>query len=321
MTIPMFGYLRLSLVGDRRCEIVDEFEALARLQGGSVHGRVFFEKGSPVQLLWSLVRQADDELDGTLVPHLQRIAAHHGIGLGQLVRGAPPTAALWTLVDALTRYEDEYTCLFVPSVQHFDELGVPKEIVLQCIARIAPRASIIYLDSGLDDSFEAGCFERLSECRPDRNREGLLVDVTVNCFADAENVVGLNTNRGLARAGLSDMVGQVDAVMRKLISAAAGDITADSNTLTIQILQPPGAAVLVVEMWESHSHNRPVSETLLGIVDVDSGGTVERCRSATGGTVTRCQLPLARTERTSEAHTVELRPLWQPFTAQFRSAS
>ncbi|WP_280491978.1 hypothetical protein [Nocardia asiatica] len=320
MFIPMFGYMRLSLVGDRQGEVVDEFEVLARQHGGTVH-EVFREKGSPVQLLWSLVGQADEELHRQLVPHLHEIAARRRIGLGQVVNSAPPTPALWMLVAALASCAGDPSYLFVPSIRHFDDLGVPRDTVLQCVSQIAPAASIVYLDSGgLGDFGEVGGLVPLRECRPDNDREGLLVHVEVNCFADAEEVVRVKSDRGLARAGLSDMVDQVAALMHKLVSEAAGDITADSNTLTIQMLQQPGAASLIVEMWESHRHERSVSEALLAIVGMEIGGTVERCHSATGGTVTRCQLPLARTEQDTGADTVEL-PSLQQSPTQLRSAS
>ncbi|WP_433204653.1 hypothetical protein ACQP1G_16365 [Nocardia sp. CA-107356] len=305
-----FGYMQLSLAADRAPEIAEGFEALARQHGGSVHGRLWHEWRSPVGILWEFVTAADDELAGKLMPLLRAIADRSRINLSYLLSGPPPAAALLSLLDALARFEHSHAdgdrgYLFVPAVTHFDNLGVPRDLVLQLIMDTAPSVLVMFTDPTKPE-VAARTRVRLSECRPDSGRTGLLVDVTVSAFADAESVVRANTHWQLPRAGLSELLERVDELMHELIGAATSEITADSSMLTIQMLRPPGADALVVEVRETREHAESVSGAVIEIVDADNGGTVERCRGAVGGTVTRCELPLPGCEQDGLAGTVQL---------------
>jgi|GEM_PF-3858049 len=303
MTVPVWGYMQLSLVGGRAHEVADEIEQLARGYGGSARGRIFFEKAAPIPLLWSLLSDADEQADGQLIPRLRAAAAARHVDLGRLLRAAPPTTALWRLLDALALSESQPGVLVVPAPEHFDGLGLPRGLVLHRITATAPNVAVTYLalDSG---------WPELSLCAPDDARSGVLADVTVHAaVGDAAAIV--HSNIRLGRRGLSDLRGPVTKVVHVLVSAAAADEAAARNSLRVQVRCPPGARTLAVEVWETHDHSDdPVPTELIQIVELDHGGSVHRCRSTvTGATVTRCEIPLPDSERTDPAgHAVLTEP-------------
>ncbi|WP_157124026.1 hypothetical protein [Nocardia mexicana] len=301
MTTVMWGYLRLALAGGSARVIEGEIERLAGEFGGSVRGRLFREAGAPAPLLWSLVDEADRQADGAVIAAVRAIADRRRVDLDRLLRAAPPTPALWRLLDALavSGSGDRPGRLIVPSEDHFDGLGVSKALVLHQIAVTAPDVVVTYLDPG----GEAGGVDRgarLGECGPDEDRSGVIADVPVHAHAEeAVDLVLCNMLVQLERRGLSDLEERASGVVRALVGAATDDASAMSNTLRVQARCPSGARTLAVEVWETRDHSTdPVPDGVYMLADLDRGGVVRRCRSrVTGATVTRCDLPLPGYER------------------------
>lgn len=305
---PTFGYLQLSLVGDRAGQVMRMFEELARYCGGSVQGRVFAELEPPAEVWWKMLTPGNRE-------QLRATAARREIVLNRVLGSPPPTTALWMLLDALAGCDGELTYLLVPSPQHFDGLGVPRDLMLRRMSDACPSLLVVYADSPATQLREGRSLARLGEISLD-DQPGTLVDVTVGAFADPVGVVLSHTHWGLSRAGLSSLVQPVDSLMRLLVGAAVSHVTADANRLQVRVVRPPLAATLAVEVWESRDHSdEPVSGEVIELVDPDSGGTVKRHRSPAGGTLTRCELALPGSERTDQVGTAELTAVLHEYVA------
>lgn len=118
----MYGYMQLRLVGSQRAEMEGRLEELAASNGGTVQGRVFCEEGPPIATLWSMLLALDERSGGRAAEQLRQLAWREGFDLKRLLGAAPPTSALWALLDALSRWRG--SCVIVPSPDHFDGLGV-----------------------------------------------------------------------------------------------------------------------------------------------------------------------------------------------------
>ncbi|WP_330231460.1 hypothetical protein OHA40_02605 [Nocardia sp. NBC_00508] len=293
---PTFGYLQLSLVGERADEVTGELEALAAHFDGSIKGRVFAELEPPGQALWSMLTAGEHE-------RIRATAARRRIALERVLGGPPPTTALWMLLDTLARCNGEPTYLLVPSPQHFDGLGVPRDLMLRRFADACPSLLVRYADSAQATLLLDG--QPLRETSAD-DGSGALVDLTVEAFAHPVEVVRSYARWKLSRAGLGDLVEPVDSLMRLLVGAAVDDpTTAGDNRLRV-VIHPPQATTLTLEVWETGDHSdEPVGGKVRQLVD--PGGTVERYRSAPGGTVTCCELvlPTARSRPTKRHVAVE----------------
>lgn len=296
---PTFGYLQLSLVGERADEVTGELEALAAHFDGSIKGRVFAELEPPGQALWSMLTAGEHE-------RIRTTAARRRIALERVLRGPPPTTALWMLLDTLARCNGEPTYLLVPSAQHFDGLGVPRDLMLRRFSDACPSLMVMYADSSQATLLRNG--PPLGEVSAD-DRSGALVDLTVEAFAHPVEVVRSYASWTLSRAGLGDLVEPVDALVRLLVGAAVDDpSTADDNRLRVRVIHPPQATTLTVEVWETRDHSdESVGGTVMQCVDQGAGGSVKRYRSTSGGTVTCCELvlPTARSRPTKRHVAVE----------------
>lgn len=296
MTVEMYGYMQLRLVGSQRADMEARLEELAASNGGTVQGRVFCEDGPPIETLWSMFLALDESSGGQMADQLRQIAWRDGVDLKRLLAGGPPTSALWALLDALSRWGGSY--VIVPSPDHFDGLGVPRKVLLERISEIDGAVSVLYLDPGTSEARVDRREARLSETHAllGGDRAVLLGKVEVDASGLAVEIVRLSAYRHLMRAGLSDVAEQVDALMGEIIGEAVrftirASLATDANRLTVRLLRFPETLVVQVEETREHSDD-PISVQVEGLCDRHSGGHVGREALDGGGTLTWFELPL-----------------------------
>ncbi|CAM4378416.1 hypothetical protein NONI108955_23500 [Nocardia ninae] len=308
----MFGYVQLAAAQTSPNRMAEQLEESARSYGGSVWGRIFCEARSPVRDLWALLHAFDRESGAQVVARLWQFAERERVDLEKLLRSAPPTSALWSLLDALDNADAGH--LLVPSPEHFDNLGVPRHVLLHRISQVAPQAKVLYVDSSL------GCGER----------PGRIAEFEVPAFSLAEEIVELNLRKQLTRSGLGDLVEAVDDLMHELVGdavrASVTNLGSEPGRMRVEVWCPPESATVMVELYETRDHaDEPVSEAVQQICGTDHGGSARRARSDTGGTVTRCEIPLPGLDRRNrrahppmpETNTAELTcPRRRPFDDQ-----
>ncbi|KIA61119.1 hypothetical protein [Nocardia vulneris] len=289
--------MQLPLLGSQRTEVEAEMEALAARCGGTIEGRLFCEAASPVAVLWSLVVAVDERSNGWLMEQLREAADRTGVDLARLVASAAPVPAFMAMLDALSRWGGEY--VIAPSPAHFDGLGAARKVVLERISQASRSATVEYVDPLLvprgaqpDRSEErrAAESEVLDEDRPVE-----LGVEQIGAYGLALEVIGLSTHRHLARAGLGDLIDQVDALLGEVVRAALrftarANLAADTNRLTVRWLRYPDR--LLVTLKETRDHADPISVALRAVCDRHRGTSVGRDRCEDGGTLTWFELPL-----------------------------
>ncbi|AYF75292.1 hypothetical protein D7D52_17025 [Nocardia yunnanensis] len=294
MTPPlMYAYVRLALtITTPAREAVEDIEELALRYGGSVLGRVYYEKGSPVPVLLSLLAGIDKELDGEVFPLLRTSAADHRLDLQQLLDAPPPTPALWSLLDAIAAGGEAEVYVFVPSPEHFDGLGVPRQTVLQRIYEIAPRVNVLYLDRYVDAADHRPGRRLPGGSTPPHRKHGVLLERALNQVPAAPQIACSIANEKLSRAGLRELVGPVSAALTELVGDFIATRPGEANQMQLRIECRPGTDRLALEVWETRGRERgAVSATVAAIVE-PVGGSVARWPSTAGGTITRCEFPL-----------------------------
>ncbi|WP_405160787.1 hypothetical protein OG203_31010 [Nocardia sp. NBC_01499] len=289
--------MQLPLVGSQRAEVEAQMEALAAECGGRLAGRVFCEAGSPAAVLWSLLVALDECSGGRIMEPLHELAARNGIDLARLVASPPPTPAFMAMLNALSRWGGEY--VIAPGPAHFDGLGAPRNVVLERISQASRSVSVEYvhpvsmpravrLDRGEDRLAEDD--EGWDDDRP----VGLGVE-QVDAYGLAVEVIGLSSHRHLSRAGLCDLVDQVEALLREVVSAAIrftarANQAPGANQLTVRWLRYPDRFLVMFEETREHAHE-PISVALQALCD-QYRASVGRDRREGGGTVTWFELPL-----------------------------
>ncbi|MEV3961583.1 hypothetical protein AB0M34_11890 [Nocardia sp. NPDC050193] len=272
-----FGFIQTQVTGSSPRTTAERLQASARTYGAPVLEHTFVQPRSPVDDLWALVQACDQESGGQVLERLRQLARRHGIDLQRLLDSAPPTPALWTMLDRLASAESGY--LLVPSPQHFDHLGVPRTTLLRLIARVAPQVRVVFLDS-----------------HSDREQRGVIARVDVPAAELAVEIVDLTVRERLARAGLGHVVASVLGVLHELVGDAIRATTAsvgDLGRIHVKVLRPAGTPTVSVQFFETRDHaDEPVSETVWRMCNPTAGGHVRRLRRAEGGTVTLCELPL-----------------------------
>ncbi|WP_218024926.1 hypothetical protein [Nocardia pseudovaccinii] len=240
----MFGYINLDLVGTSRAAMEARLEEFANSYGGTVEGRIFCEQGSAVRVLWSLIREADSDFGGGVIPRVYAAARHRTVSMDRLLGSPSPTPALWRLLDALAHSDGGY--LLVPSAAHFEHLGVPRHVFLQRISNLTPTVQVLFLDSG-----------------PWSSEPGLVAEFEVPAFP-AEEFIWMNLRQRLARAGLGELVEPIGRLLHEVVGAALNDTAADPslvhNTFRVRVLCPPESSTVVVEILDMReSSDEPVT--------------------------------------------------------------
>ncbi|WP_433759569.1 hypothetical protein [Nocardia sp. CA-135398] len=309
MTTLTFGYLQLSLVGARRAEVEQHIEAFAARHGRAVD-KIAYEPTPPIALLRSLLEVLNRQSGGRTLPTLAELARRQGIELDRLLNSRPATAVFWSLVAELDRVGGGY--ILTPSPRHLDGLGSSRSALLHRISQTHPAITVVYTDPAPDQPDE-----RPSE-HLDEARSGVVCQFRVAALGCAVEVAALNAHIGLTRAGLGDMVDQVDALLREIIgSAVAFDSeTAPevANQLTVEVMRDPETLRVLAHETRDHA-DEPVSATVARLCDLPPGGRVTRTRSATGGTLTCCELPLRLHDQLDEFRRAESPPHGSPTPA------
>ncbi|WP_433195829.1 hypothetical protein ACQP1G_42485 [Nocardia sp. CA-107356] len=307
MTTPTFGYLQMSLVGARRAEVEQHIEALAARSRRMVD-KIACEPSAPVEVLGSLLKALDRRSGGRTLPTLAELARSQGVELDRLLSSRPATAVFWSLVAELDRAGGGY--ILTPSPRHLDGLGSSRSALLHRLSQTHPAIIVVYTDPAPDQPDE----------RPpeplDEARSGVVCQFRVAALGCAVEVAALNAHIGLARAGLGDMVDQVDALLREIIgSAVAFDSeTAPevANQLTVELVRDPETLRVVTHETRDHA-GEPVSDAIARLCDRSCGGRAIRTRTATGGTLTCCELPLRLYDQPDEFRRTDSPPRGSPF--------
>ncbi|WP_280186793.1 MULTISPECIES: hypothetical protein [Nocardia] len=276
---PVFGYLRIPLIEPARMAAVEaQLAETAAAYGGSLDGRLFAERGCPAPFLWSLLTESDP----AAAERLKLLTHERGIALDLLLDATAPTTALWQLMAALEAAGGGH--VLIPSPAHLEGTGASKETVQRVISAIN-GAKIVWVGD-----------EQPLSSDPHGRTAGLVAEFRVNPFGAATALAQATVYQRLGRAGLRHMLGAVDAVMVEVVGAAerrwANSVETLTEDLSVRVVCPPGAAVLVVEIHETCDiSDIPVSDALRRICN-PLGGKVTRFRAPAGGTVTRCELVL-----------------------------
>ncbi|WP_433635534.1 hypothetical protein [Nocardia sp. CA-120079] len=225
------------------------------------------------------------ESDQAAAERVAVLARERGIALDLLLEASAPTTGLWQLIAALETAGGGY--VLIPSPAHLEGFGVPKETVWRRISDIN-GSEVVWVDDeqqplGLD---------------PYGSTAGVIAEFGVNPFGAATAIARATVEQRLGRAGLRHMVSAVDAVMVEVVGAAerrwAESVDTLTEKLSVRVICPPGAAVLVVEIHETRDFSDiPISTTLRQICNPLMGGNATRFRAPTGGTVTLCELGLS----------------------------
>ncbi|KIA61362.1 hypothetical protein FG87_31180 [Nocardia vulneris] len=293
--------MQLPLVGARRTEAEAQMEALAARCGGSIRGRVFCEVGSPVTALWSLLAALDECSGPGIIEGLHEIAAREGVDVSRLLTAPPPTPAFTSMLDALSQWGGVY--VIAPSPRHFDGLGYPRNVVLQRILRTDPEVSVEYVHPisiplVVPPKRDTETLAHEGDEDLDEDRPVELGVEQVDAYGLALEVIRLSAHRYLTRAGLGDLVEQVDALLTEVVNAAIRFTTRtnqapQANRLTVRWLRYPVRLIVMVEETRDHA-DEPISVALQNLCDRQHVAEVSRDRGEDGGTVTWFDLPLPR---------------------------
>ncbi len=299
MTAPTFGYLQLSLVGARWAEVVGHIEAFAA-RYGRVVDKIACEPSAPVEVLRSLLEAVDRRSGGRVLPTLAELARRQGSELDRLLDYRPATTVFWSLVAELDRAGGGY--ILTPSPRHLDGLGSSRSVLLHRISQTHPAITVVYTDPAPDQPSEP------APERQDKARSGIVCQFGVAALGCAVEVATLNAHIGLTRAGLGDMVDQVEAILREIIGSAvefdAERVPEETNQLTVELVRDPETLTVLTHETRDHVHE-PVSDAIHQLCDRALGGRATRTRSATGGTLTACELPLRLYTQHGELHRPE----------------
>ncbi|WP_433521567.1 hypothetical protein ACQPZ2_30220 [Nocardia pseudovaccinii] len=286
MTAPTFGYLQLSLVGTHRADAVRHIEAFAA-RHGRVVDKIACEPSAPVEVLRSLLEALDRRSGGRALRTLAELARRQGASLDRLLDTRPATTVFWSLIAELDRAGGGY--ILTPSPRHLDGLGSSRSVLLQRLSQTHPAITIVYTDPAP---------EQLPEPAPgqlDEARSGMVCQFRVAALGCAVEVAALNVHIGLTRAGLGDMVDQVEALLREIIGSAvefdAKTAPQETNQLTVELVRDPETLRVLTHETHDHAHEL-ISDAIHRLCDRPGGGRATRTRSATGGTLTCCELPL-----------------------------
>lgn len=124
---------------------------------------------------------------------------------------------------------------------------------------------------------------------------GIVCECQVAALGWAIEVVTVTAHMHLCRAGLSDLVGHVDALLRQLVGEAmqfdAETIPEVSNRLTIRLVRDPRALTILIHETRQHA-TEPISKEVLALCRWPHDGRAYRAQSPAGGCITCCELPL-----------------------------
>lgn len=282
MTAPTFGYLQLSLVGTRRTEVVEHIEAFAA-RHGRVVDKIACEPSPSVAVLRSLLEALDRRSGGRALPTLAELAGRQGVELDRLLDYRPATTVFWSLVAELDRVGGGY--ILTPSPRHLDGLGPSRSVLLHRISQTHPAITVVYTDPAPDQP----------PPYMEQDHSGVVCQFRVAALGCAVEVATLNAHIGLTRAGLGDMVDQVEALLREIVGNAvefdAETVSEAPNQLTAELVRGPETLRVLTHETRDHAHE-PVSDPIHQLCDRPLGGHATRTRPATGGTLTCCELPL-----------------------------
>jgi hypothetical protein len=283
-TTPVYGYMRLALVGRRGSEVDRQIRHVAAGFGGAVR-RVFVEPAPAVNVLWSLVMGLDRLSSGQVVPALMDIADREGVDIRRLIGGRAGPATQWrALLAEIIRAGGGD--IVIPSPEHLDGLAESTAALLQQLSRSQPRIQVVFL-SDLPPANQSMPRPR-RPVAPVGNGSVLVGEFTITAFTAELEVALLKARWHLSHAGLAYRADEVAALLRALIQARIAPQPPDEpDTIRIRLLRT--AHTLVVDVHETENHaTEPVPATVS-----DRCMNVRRLQSITGGTATWCELPLA----------------------------
>ncbi|WP_062993821.1 ATP:cob(I)alamin adenosyltransferase [Nocardia anaemiae] len=295
MTALTFGYLQQSLVGARRTEVVEHIEAFAA-RHGRVVDKIACEPSPSVAVLRSLLEALDRRSGGRALPMLAELARRQGVELDRLLDYRPSTTVFWSLVAELDRAGGGY--ILTPSPRHLDGLGSSRSVLLHRISQTHPAITVVYTDPAPDQP----------PAYLDQNHSGVVCQFRVAALGCAVEVATLNAHIGLARAGLGDMVDQVEALLREIIGSAvefdAETVSEEPNQLTVELVRGPETLRVLTHETRDHAYE-PVSDHIHQLCDWPLVGRATRTRLPTGGTLTCCELPLRLYDQPDELPQVD----------------
>lgn len=288
---PLFGYMRLPLAGSAPGAMAEQLEELARARGGSVWGRVFCQPGSPARDLWALLEAFDQETGESLTTRLASFAQHRHIDLRRLLNAAPPTSALWALLDNLAQSDAEY--VLVPSPEHLEGLGVPKQVLLRLISRVT-AAQVVFADTQMDER----------RCR-------LIAEIQVPATPSAQEAAALRIRERLLRSGFADIVETVLTLTRIIVAdivqtGAAAARRGEPDQVHVKVRCLPDTRTVTVEFAEAHTYTgEPISPALRQVCAASGDTIVRRFAGVDGRTVTRCTVPRPQPQQPQQPQTAE----------------
>ncbi len=284
---PMVGYVQLSRTAGHSIEVRQQLDAAAARIGGRLQ-RVAYEPPPPATVLWSLIERLDRAASTQVAWELAEIAAADGIDLRRLVATAP-TPALWALVADLGRTGG---IIVTPSPAHLNSLGKARDRVLHWLSQSQPSVHIVIADHGHQP-------QPANISRRDNHRWRILCELQSQAFGYAVEVATVTAHMHLSRAGLTDLVAAIDAVLTEIIGAAVdfdlAMVPEQPNQLLVRLLY--NHRLLRLEVIETRDHaDEPVSDQLTTLCTWPFRGRAYRARTADGKTVTGCELPLPLSE-------------------------
>ncbi|MGF0320648.1 hypothetical protein [Nocardia fluminea] len=287
MTDPVYGYIQIGRVAGQLDAIKARMEEIAAIYHTNITNRIYYEVPPPTARLRSLIDQTAIRYDQNLPAMLSATAQHLRVDLHGILSAPAPSVALWKLIAAA---RTSASCkILVPSPAHFDGFGIGPDTVWHLLSAIGAQVLWLGADIGLRPRDQ-------TVPRP-AVRSGVLVDHVVSPFGVATKIAQETATDALRRAGLSDMVEVVVAVLGEIVGDAERSWRGRADTLderaAIRISVPPGASVLVVEVEETRDISMtPISAGLRAACRGRDRELV-RGRAATGsGTRTRCTLTL-----------------------------
>ena len=274
----MYGYLRLTVLRRPCQEAEGQIARVAAEFGGQVQ-RVFIEPIPAVDVLWSVFVGADRVSGGHLMPAVTAVADRREVDLRQLCeRGRRATAAVaWHALLAEIRRVGGGRVI-VPTLAHLDGLAESRSTLLHQLSRMRPA---VYVVSALEGT--------PGVARVDGDPATQVISALVGEFrVGSVEVLAKRVWWYLARAGLSYLVADAEAVLRELIGAGtSSEPFGESGEVRVRLLRTVHRLAIDVHTSRPYA-GEPVPEEVRRRCS-----RVRRQDSATGGTRTWCELPLA----------------------------
>ncbi|WP_194829224.1 hypothetical protein [Nocardia sp. XZ_19_231] len=274
----MIGYLRCALIRRDDLLLVEHQLRQCALVAEGVLTQVRQEPAPKANALYSLMQHLDHRHESRLIPMLTTLANREQIDLRPF-RGAPASSTvLWTAVaDIESAGRGGY--LVVPSMNHLEGLDVPRQQVMERLAKLQPYIGVL----------DASAAEQVPPVAD--AGEKLIGEFQVAPVPLAEEIIRINSRTRLARFAFGDMIDRVDILMRELVGTVTetDHLSGQDHTLTIFIHHDASKAVLVITCLDSRDFaDKPPHPAVHAACH---GGSVTRSRYGSG-TATRCEIPL-----------------------------